>query len=232
MITLKKINPYQLGDHCYQEMEYFFAETCLKKKISLVSTWKLKTMADDHDSKDKSLEALDFIINALKEHEQHLDKLFHEIATITEQVGATKNGLNSKVEETEEKTSQLQKEVTNLIAYVLNTTPKKTLPTPIKEQTGQTTPFQAFDNLSTETLQCKQWSDFQALAENAQTIIFSHKENMTVFQAKAIKGNKLIVYTGALPNFSIILKKWLSQQLDINEQNVSEGSKDKRHSIL
>ena len=230
---LEKINHDELVGRCCQEIEYFFAEICLKKKNSLVSTWKLKDMTDDHDSKDKSLEALDFIINALKEHEQHLDKLFHEIATITEQVGGTKNGLNSKVEKTEEKISQIQKEVTNLIAYILDTAPKESLPTQIKEQTGQTTPFQAFDNLPSATLQCKQWSDFKALGVNAQTLTFKYNEGMTLFQINALKGNKLIVYTGALPNFSMILKKWLSQELEINEPNILEGySVDMRNSTL
>ncbi len=229
---LEKTSRNQLVGRYYQEIEYFFAEICIKKKNSLVSTWKLKDMTDDHDSKDKSLEALDFIINALKEHEQHLDKLFHDIATVTEQIGKTKNGLNSKVEKTEETISQIQKEVTNLIAFVLDNSPKGTLPTQIKEQTGQTTPFKAFDNLSSATFQCKQWSDFKALAVKAQSLTFNYKEDMTVFQVNALKGNKLIVYTGALPSFSLILKKWLSQQLDINELNVLVGSVDKRSGVL
>ena len=44
-------------------------------------------MAANPGSKDKSLEALDFIINVLKEHEQNLDKSISEFASVTEQMG-------------------------------------------------------------------------------------------------------------------------------------------------
>ena len=46
-------------------------------------------MAKDPQSKDEALEALDFIVNVLKEHEKDLDKLINELATVTEQLGAT-----------------------------------------------------------------------------------------------------------------------------------------------
>ena len=66
-------------------------------------------MAEAPNSKDKALEALDFIINVLKEHEQNLDKSINELATVTEQIGDTE-ALNSKVGKVEEKINNLQKE--------------------------------------------------------------------------------------------------------------------------
>ena len=78
-------------------------------------------MAEDPNSKDKALEALDFIINVLKEHEQNLDKSINELATVTEQIGDTE-ALNSTVGKVEEKINNLQKEVTNLIGYLSNAT--------------------------------------------------------------------------------------------------------------
>src|SRR5208283_4006939 len=87
-------------------------------------------------SKDDSLEALDFIVNVLKEHERDLDKLINELATVTEQLGDT-GQISTKVEKVEEKISNLQKEVTNLITYVTNSTPnapKEALPIAVKEQ--------------------------------------------------------------------------------------------------
>jgi hypothetical protein len=57
-------------------------------------------------------------------------------------------------------------------------------------------------------------------------LTFSYEEDMTVFQANALKGNQLIIYVGAFPNFSIILKNWLSLQLDITELNILEGTVD------
>jgi chaperonin cofactor prefoldin len=181
-------------------------------------------MADNNDSKDRSLEALDLIINVLKEHEQHLDKSFHEMAAITEQIGETKDGLKNKVEEIEEKITNLQKEVTKLITIVSTSKPKGALPAKIKEQTGQTTPSPALESKPTMILRCTQWEDFQALAMNADTLSFNYKEEIAVLEVNAIKGNQLIKYTGAFPNLSMILKRWLSLQLDIPELNILEGS--------
>ena len=80
-------------------------------------------MAKNPQSKDEALEALDFIVNVLKEHEKDLDKLINELATVTEQMGDT-GELSGKVEKVEEKINSLQKEVTNLIGY-MSARPKK-----------------------------------------------------------------------------------------------------------
>ena len=66
-------------------------------------------MAKNPQSKDEALEALDFIVNVLKEHERDLDKLISELATVTEQIGDT-SVLTGKVENVEEKINDLQKE--------------------------------------------------------------------------------------------------------------------------
>ena len=88
-------------------------------------------MAVNSGSKDKSLEALDFIINVLKEHEQTLDKSIEELAIVTEQIGDTADGLKGKVEGIEERINNLEKEVTNLMDKV-SSPPKEALPTPVK----------------------------------------------------------------------------------------------------
>jgi len=55
-------------------------------------------MSDTPSSRDKALEALDFIINVLKEHEQNLDESIGELETITEEVGKIEK-INSKIDE-------------------------------------------------------------------------------------------------------------------------------------
>jgi hypothetical protein len=174
------------------------------------------------ESKDEALEALDFIVNVLKEHERDLDKLINELATVTEQLGDTSE-LSGKVDKVEEKINSLQKEVTNLIGYMSNTT-KDTSPTTAKEKTAEIAPAQniALANAAV-ILHCKQWEDFQTLAVNAQTLSFNYKEEEKIFQADALKGNQIITYSGALPKFSSILKVWLSKQLDISERGILEG---------
>ena len=58
-------------------------------------------------SKDEALEALDFIINVLKEHEKDLDRLINELGTITEGLGDT-GELSGKIEKVEERLVTLQ----------------------------------------------------------------------------------------------------------------------------
>ena len=186
-------------------------------------------MAKNPQTKDDALEALDFIVNVLKEHEKDLDKLINELATVTEQIG--ENGaLNGKIENVEEKINKLQTEVTNLIGY-LSSAAKETLPVVVKEQTAQVQVAQAALSTGTEGVQsgpsmivrCKQWEDFQSLAFHAQTLSFSYKEDEKVFQVDALKGNQIISYAGPLPKFSVLIKASLSKQLDITEKSILEG---------
>jgi hypothetical protein len=180
------------------------------------------------ESKDDALEAVDFIVNVLKEHEKDLDNLIGELATVTEELG--KNGkLSDKVEKFEEKIENLQKEVTKLINLVSNLSgnvPKEALLTSVKEHVSDAacaTPAMAIQSGHSLILQCKQWEDFQTLAFQPQTLSFSYKEDENGFQANALKGNQIITFSGALPKFSSILKTWLSEQLDVPEKNIFEG---------
>ena len=62
-----------------------------------------------------------------------------------------------------------------------------------------------------------------ALAQQAQTVSFTYKDNERVFQADALKGNQVVTYSGELPKMSSLLKIWLSKQLEVPEQKVLEG---------
>jgi hypothetical protein len=176
-------------------------------------------------SKDEALEALDFIVNVLKEHEKDLDKLISELATVTEQIGDT-GELSGKVEKVEEKINTLQKEVTNIIGYV-STAPKEAVPAVPKQEAAAAVPaatITGFTGGPSVVFRCNQWEDFQNLAAQAQTLSFNYKEDEKVFCANALKGSKIITYTGPLPKFSAILKVWLSKQLDVSERNILEGA--------
>jgi hypothetical protein len=189
----------------------------------------MNEMAGNPGSKDKSLEALDFIINVLKEHEQNLDKSITEFAEVTEHMGNT-DVLTGRIDKVEERIGNLQKEITNLIG-ILSNSPKEALsPTPKKPETqidlAPAVSMAAIQVGPSVTLHCKQWRDFQSLALNAQTMSFSYKEVDKVFQAEALKGNQLIVFSGILPSFGVILKTWLSRQLGVAEGSILEGSID------
>jgi seryl-tRNA synthetase len=187
-------------------------------------------MSKNQGSKDRYLEALDVVINVLKEHGQILDKSIHELGTVTEQIGDI-TVLNSKVEMVEEKLNNLQTEVTDLIGGLSNV-PKEAIQAAVDEQEPQVLETPAVSVAVVQTgrtliLHCKQWGDFEVLASHAQALSFSYEENETAFGANAIKGNQIIKYTGVFPNFSTILKTWLSRRLEIVETNIFEGFLDK-----
>ena len=180
-------------------------------------------MSKNPQSRDDALEALDFIVNVLKEHEKDLDKLINELATVTEQIGDT-GELSSKVEKVEGKIDSLQKEVANLTVY-LSSAPKQAMPVATAmERSSESMSTVAVDSGKPSViLRCKQWEDFQTIAYKAQNLSFCYKEDEQVFQADAIKGNQIITYCGAIPKFSSIIKVWLSKQLYVPEANVLEG---------
>jgi len=186
-------------------------------------------MSRKPQSKDEALEALDFIVNVLKEHEKDLDRLINELGTVTEALGAT-GELSNKVEKVEERITSLQTEITNLVGYI-SASPREAAPgLPKEAHRGEISPtFQARPDLPVSVLgppvilRCKQWEDFQGLAVQSQTASFMVKEAERTFQADALKGNQIITYNGEIPKIAPLLKVWLSMQLDIPERKVLEG---------
>jgi len=174
-------------------------------------------------SKDEALEALDFIINVLKEHEKDLDRLINELGTITERLGDT-GELSGKIEKVEERLGTLQSEITNLITYLSTSREPMAIPAQAEQQEGKArTPQIREVHGPPVILRCKQWEDFQTLAHQAQTLSFLYKEAEKSFQADALKNNQIITYSGEPPKQTSLLKTWLAKQLDIPEKKVLEG---------
>jgi hypothetical protein len=176
-------------------------------------------MSKKPKSKDEALEALDFIVNVLKEHEKDLDRLISELGTVTEALGET-GELSSKVEKVEERISGLQNEINSLVSY-LSASPREA-PVLTSEQKAEVVEAGVMHGPPV-ILRCKQWDDFQTLAFQAQTLSFMYKEAEKTFQADALKGNQIITYGGELPKFTALLKTWLSKQLEIPEKKILEG---------
>jgi hypothetical protein len=170
-------------------------------------------------SKDEALEALDFIVNVLKEHEKDLDRLISELGTVTEHLGDT-GELSGKVEKVEQRITGLQNEISSLISY-LSTSPREA-PLVIKEQKSEVLAAGVMQGPPV-ILRCKQWEDFQILAFQAQTLSFMYKEAEKTFQADALKSNQVITYSGELPKLTALLEMWLSKRLDIPEKKILEG---------
>lgn len=186
-------------------------------------------------SKDEALEALDFIVNVLKEHEKDLDRLINELGTVTERMGDT-GELSGKVEKVEERLSTLQTEITNLISQLSSSREQTMRMTP--QQQAQVSPPlssqlpskpRADEDLVKEMrgppviLRCKVWEDFQGVAVQAQTLSFMYREPEKIFQVDAVKDNQIITYSGPLPKEASLLKVWLSKQLEVPEKKILEG---------
>ena len=201
-------------------MSVYFCQHALKTLTISNLHWSLgEIMAGNTGPKDDTLEALDFLVNALKEHEKSIDKLIDELAVVTEQLDDV-GKLSDKVEKVEEKVSNLQKEIKNLVS---NLGSKEGIPAVAMEQAGEASSYSIIHAGPSVVLRCKQWEDFQALAFQAQTLSFSYKEGEKVFQVDALKGNHIITYSGAVPEYASILKAWLARELGVPERSILEG---------
>jgi hypothetical protein len=181
-------------------------------------------MTEKPRPKDEALEAIDFIVNVLKEHEKDLDRLVNELGTVAEQIGQS-GELSGKVENINEKITSLQKEVSILIDFVTNTPKKLELPIPEQKNSNPAALPHAMVPISLGPqlmIKCNRWEDFQKMAYQAQMLTFNVKEEKT-FEVNAVKGNQVINFCGELPRFSDILKRWLAVQLDVSEGQLMDG---------
>jgi hypothetical protein len=165
-------------------------------------------------TKNDALEALDFIINVLKEHEKDLDRLISQLGIITESLGET-GELTGKIEKIEDRITSLQGDITDMMQHVA--TPKDTPPR-TKTATAKTT-----TTASSVTINCKQWDDFKTMAAGAETVSYMFKEAEGGFQADALAKGRIVSYTGEFPQNSVLLKMWLSRELQVAEEAVFEG---------
>jgi hypothetical protein len=131
--------------------------------------------------------------------------------------------LSGKVEKVEERLSNLQNEITNLISYL--SSPREAVAAQIPqthERKSDVTEEKPALGPSV-ILRCKQWDDFKSLATQAQSASFLFKEAEKTFQVDALKNNQIITYAGELPKQAFLLKSWLARQLDIEEKRILEG---------
>jgi len=160
-------------------------------------------------NKNEALEALDFIINVLKEHEKDLDRLVGQLGIITESLGET-GEITDKIENIEDKISNLQCEITNLA-----------IPTEAPQKSTVVS-----GTTKAVNVKCRKWEDFKAMTKCAETVSFIFKTSENTFKAEALKNGKLVSYAGEFPSNNILLKFWLSKELNVNEDDVFEGVLD------
>ena len=162
-------------------------------------------------SRDEALEALDFIINVLKEHEKDLDRLINELGKTSEKFGET-GALSTKIESVEERLSSLQTEISNLISFISSSQREKPAEKVILPHGAPL------------IVRCKQWEEFKVLASGAETVSFLFKETERAFQVDALKEGKVVTYSGEFPQDTKLLRIWLSRELGIGEEKIFEGA--------
>ncbi|MCX8151223.1 MAG: hypothetical protein N3D85_06950 [Candidatus Bathyarchaeota archaeon] len=181
-------------------------------------------MSEKSPSKDEALEALDFIVNVLKEHEKDLDQLISELGAVAGNLGEV-GGLSEKVTKVEDKINGLQNQVTTLLNEVVPSL-KQTQPTAVLAVGEEK--FQApqinIQKSPALVLTCNQWADFQAIAMQAEAVSFTYEETKKILNAMALKNNQLFMYKGEIPNIGALLKAWLSKQLETPEKKILEGT--------
>jgi trans-2-enoyl-CoA reductase len=160
-------------------------------------------------SRNDALEAIDFIINVLREHEKDLDRLIGELSKITEQFSDT-GEVSEKIDRIEERLSNMQTEVANLISFMSG--PRPEIPSTPAHIAG-----------APVIVKCKNWQDFKVLAQNAETVSYTLQDTEKTFQADALKQGRILTCSGDLPKNSKLLKTWLSKELDIREDQILEG---------
>ena len=197
-------------------------------------------MSEKPPSKDEALEALDFIVNVLKEHEKDLDRLVSELGSVAGQLGES-GELNGKVKKIEDKIINLQGEVGSLVKNLSVSSnqasevtltaaekPKNVVPAVALGQMAAAQINAANLNSITNSmplmLQCSRWEDFQELSAQANTVSYKLKEAEKTLEISAIKNNQIIAYTGQVPDYSLLLKMWLSKQLEVPEKRILEGN--------
>ncbi len=139
---------------------------------------------------------------------------------ITERLGET-GELSGKIENVEERLTNLQGEISNLISYLSTSHEASKTPAPIWKAPKAQTLVEIRG--PPVILRCKQWEDFQTLANQAQTVSFLYKEAEKTFQADALKNSQIITYSGELPKPTALLKIWLFRQLNVPEDKILEG---------
>lgn len=173
-------------------------------------------------NKNEALEALDFIINVLKEHEKDLDRLIGQLGIITESLGET-GEFTDKIDKVENKISKLQNELTKMIKNI--SVPQAAASAPSEVESIPSAPAHVTTTATPSiNMKCKKWEDFKALASGAETVSYSYKVSEDIFQATAIKDGKMVSYTGEFSANSALLKMWLAKELGVNEKTVFEGT--------
>jgi len=159
---------------------------------------------------ENALNALDLIINVLKDHEKELDKLVNELKGLVQRLSLLE-GLVRKVEDLDRKLSSIE-----LAARTVE--PAK----PIVVEAERPPPSQGPPSV----LRFKSWEEFKEMASGGEAVsyVIREEDEEQILEIEVLKGRMLLVYSGSLPEVKSLIKSWLSRELEVPKANVFEGS--------
>jgi hypothetical protein len=173
--------------------------------------------------KGQNMDALDSIVNVLREQNEIIEKLTDEVGKIISRLQES-GGLEG-FEKVEEKIGRVQNDVSNLSRFLSAPSSEvNDLPTPDPVAVPANAPRIEFAGCQLVVVRCERWSDFLDMASGASTVSFSYRESDKTFEADALKGNRVFAYVGAVPAANVLLKTYLCKQLQVSEEEVFEGA--------
>jgi phage-related tail protein len=147
---------------------------------------------------NKNPGSLDFIENSLSENSKDLKELTDEMREITQHlkdITELKTAVNRLTE-------SLNQSMPQKIAEAAKADPK------MSPNAQEIAPIKA-----NYVVKCTNWAEFETYAKGAPQVVFTIRESDKVFEADAVKGNQIIAYIGKIPEFSELLKVWLTTKL-------------------
>ena len=177
-------------------------------------------------------DTLDYVLSSLKENSEDLDTLIKEVSKIADRVSDICE--LSSFKRIEEKINLLQSNLKTImessrLAPLGNQVPTPIAEAPIAEVNSHKSGLTETSSKSSSmvVVDCKNWSDFQEFASTAQTVYFSYQDSDKVFEIEALKDNKIAAFGGQVPMLALLLKLWLTGQLDSPAEKILNGAMNK-----
>lgn len=151
---------------------------------------------------------LNSIVKALEEYNDYLDRLVSRLGNITENLNKLDGAQvwSRKIKRAEERLFAIETEFSNLINYFSSSQKPSLVSYP-----------------PSLIIRYKNWEEFKTQSTNAQLVSFLLEEKERVFQVSALKDDKILIYSGELPQPARLLKSWISRELSTPEGKIVEG---------
>jgi phage-related tail protein len=147
---------------------------------------------------NKNPGSLDFIENSLSENSKDLKELTDEMREITQHL---------------KDITELKTAVNRLTDSLNQSMPQKGAAPDMAAPKMSPNAQEIAPMKANYVVKCANWAEFETYAKGAPQVVFTIRESDRVFEADAVKGNQIIAYIGKIPEFSELLKIWLTTKL-------------------